>query len=150
MFNSYSFVGSKKSVASSMSKGDSQYQKLLDGLSSKELEILQKNPDLITRVLEVTKMTEVQVLAELREEYDLEVDSFQTGEYWIGTEKVEDAIPDWFKSSHCGWFLNDTDAGGLVEWAKSFLMQAVRANLWMRYLEHKESLGNSPHFGMYV
>lgn len=130
----------KRIVVHNMSQGDSAYQKLLDGLSDKELRILWRYPDLIEKVREIVKMPLVQIVAELQEEFSLEIEQYPTDNVWISTEKLEDAIPDWFTSSHCGWFTGTGDPE-FLNWARDFLMQEVRINLWIKYLEYKKDFG---------
>ncbi len=139
--NIYPFV-TKAVVTLGMSSGDLACQKLLDGLSVKELQILRNHPDLSERIREIRKMTLVQIIAELEEEFDLEVEKLDSS-YWINTEKLEGAIPEWFNTSHAGWNPGDGSVKGtgisMIEWAKGFLMQEVRIDLWVRYLEHKKN-----------
>ena len=120
-----------------MSQGDKEFQNLLDGLSTQEVVILKEHSDLIDKVMGITKMTTIQLEAELRDEYNLEIDRYHSDDVWISTEKLEEVIPDWFITSHCGWFKNSGD-GEFEEWARGFLMQEVRMNIWFRYLEHKK------------
>ena len=123
----------------------SEYQRLLSGFSHKEINILQRHSDLIVRLREISKIDETAAKLELREEYDLEIDEYLSEDCTITTEKLEDAIPKWFSSNHCGWFMNDFD-GNFLEWARNFLAQEVRMNIWLRYLEHKKKY---PHYGSY-
>ena len=117
--------------------GDKPLRDLLEGLSTKEVEILQKHSDLVDKTKEISRMTVVQLEAELTEEYDLEIDEHGPEGSWISTEKVEKNLPEWYESNHCGWFRNKANGEFLV-WARGFLMQDVRINLWVRYLEHKK------------
>lgn len=117
--------------------GGNIFQSLLDGLSVKELAILRKHDDLLNRTLVISKMTEAMLLETVKEDYDLNAEEWQTGDVWISTEQIEDQIPDWFKSQHCGWYLS-FEQGEFDVWARTFLMQEVRINIWMRYLEHKK------------
>jgi hypothetical protein len=141
----------KRAIVFNMAQQNSAFQKLLEGLSVKELEILRRYPELIDRVREIAKMTEVQALAVLKEDYRLEVDGHMNGDVWIATEKLEDAIPDWFHSDHCGWFKTVRD-GELLEFAKSLMMQEVRINVWIKYLEHKKNpkMDYPGGYGMYL
>jgi hypothetical protein len=140
----------KRAVAFNMSKGpgDLIFQGLLDGLSSEELVFLQKNSDLIKRVRAIAEMSVIEILREFREEYDLDVEQQGDGDFWVSTEKLEDAIPDWFPSDHVGWFKKP---GDFQEWAQKFLMQDVRINIWVRYLEHKKKTqASAACVGMYL
>ncbi len=130
----YSFIN-KQAMVRNMGGGNSQYQSLLNGLSAKEIKILRKHPDLIDTVRDITKMTSVQLLAELKEEYKLEVDQYPSQDMFISTERLEECIPDWFSTNHSGWFISGGD--DFQEWARSFLMQEVRINIWIRYLGHR-------------
>lgn len=139
----------KRAVIFNMSQQDSQYQKLLEGLSTKELEILRRYPELIDKLRGISKLTSTQALAELKEEYGLEVDGHMNGDVWISTEKLEEAIPDWFHSDHCGWFKTLQD-GEFLDWAKQLLMQEVRINIWIKYLEHKKDPKPEIFYGQYL
>ena len=139
----------KKAMVFNMSQRDSEYEKLLSTLSTKELGILQKHDDLIEKVKGITKMTQIQLLQELEDEYDLEVDQYNIENMWLSTEKLEDAIPDWFSTSHCGWF-KDVRDGEFTDWAREFLMQEVRINIWIRYQEYKKDHKENPSIGMYL
>lgn len=148
MVNMYPYHN-KRAMAFNMSRGDKGFQNLLDGLSAKEVIILRKHSDLIDQVRDIVKMTSIQLQAELREEYNLEIDQYHSNDVWVSTEKLEDAIPDWFTTSHCGWFKNSRD-GEFEDWARNFLMQEVRMNIWIRYLEHKKNPKPTPGYGMYL
>jgi len=139
----------KRAIAFNMSQGDKTFQNLLDGLSAKEVIILRKHQDLMDKVMGICKMTQIQVEAELREEFNLEIDTYNSHDCWISTEKLEDAIPDWFATNHCGWFKGNHD-DEFMEWARDFLMQEVRTNIWIRYLEHKKNPKPSVGYGMYL
>lgn len=131
----------------------SGFQILLDGLSLRELAVLRKHEDLVDRVKEITKMNEAALISTLQEDYDLEVQNLHSGDVWVGTNLIEDNIPDWFESTHCGWYL-DLREGEFHKWARELLMQEVRVNIWMRYLEHKKknpTITVEPiHPGMYL
>ncbi len=146
--NDYQFHN-KKAIALNMSEGNAVFQGLLNGLAAEELGILRKNPELRDRVREITKMTTVQLEAELREEYNLEIDQYNSQDVWISTEKLDDAIPDWFTTSHCGWY-TDSRNGEFMVWARDFLMQEVRINLWIRDMEDKKNPKPISYHGLYL
>ncbi len=139
----------KKTLASDMSDGNQAFQDLLDGLSTKEIITLRKHKDLIDRVYEIVRMEEPAILRELQEEHLLDLDLYQNGDVWIGTEQLEGSIPAWFETSHCGWFMN-REGGEFVGWAKQFLMQEVRINIWIRYLEDLKNPKPESHHGTYL
>lgn len=139
----------KRVLAFNMSGGSQTFQDLLEGLSTREIIVLRKHTELIDRVREIANMNEPLILQELTEEYKLDVDLYQNGDIWIGTEQLEDSIPDWFETSHCGWFMN-REEGEFLEWAKQFLMQEVRINIWTKYLEHQKDPKSEPHYGTYL
>jgi hypothetical protein len=140
----------KRAMVYNMGHGDNGYQTLLDGMSTKEILILKKHPDLIDKVKDITKMTLLQLLAELKDEFNLEVDQYNSNDQWISTENLEDAIPEWFTTNHCGWFKDSRD-DEFLDWARNFLMQEVRINIWLRYLEHKKDHPKvTPSYGMYL
>ncbi len=117
--------------------GGNIFQSLLDGLSLRELVVLREHDDLMERASEIAKMSETTLLETIERDYDLEPQTWQTGEVWVGTEQIEDRIPSWFKSQHCGWYLSFSD-GEFDVWARNFLMQEVRINIWIRYLEDQK------------
>lgn len=139
----------KRVLAFNMSGGNQTFQELLDGLSTKEIMTLKKHKDLIERIHDIVQMNEALVLQELREKYRLDLDLYQNGDVWIGTEQLEDTIPDWFETSHCGWFMNRGE-GEFMEWARRFLMQEIRINIWIRYLEDQKNPNLEPHYGTYL
>jgi hypothetical protein len=113
------------------------FQGLLEALSLKELRILCKHEDLVDRVSEITKMSDQELLEVVKEDYQLEPANCATGDVWLGVENLEDRIPEDFVTRHSGWYLSLKD-GEFNVWAKHFLMQEVRINIWIRYLEHKK------------
>lgn len=140
----------KRAFAFNMSQGNHIFQDLLDLMSVKEMKILRKHEDLVDRAMEIAKMTEVQLLAELKEGYSLEIEEYANGDLWISTETLEDSIPNWFSSRHCGWFKTRTH-GEFADWARSLLIQDVRIAIWERYLEHKKEKPKvSGHFGTFI
>jgi hypothetical protein len=139
----------KRAIVNNMSDGDSEYQRLLDTLPTKELRILQKNPDLIAEVRRLTKLTLTQAESVLEKEYDLTIDQWQTQDLVIGTDLLDVAIPKWFTTSHCGWF-KSAHGGVFLGWAREFLLQEVRINLWIRYLEHKAKRTPDVGHGTYL
>lgn len=148
MYSGYDAFARKSTVAT-MSQGNSEYQTLLEGLSGKELKALRYHTDLMERIKVIANITILQALAELKEKHGLEIDQCQNQDVWVSTEKLESGLPDWFHSDHCGWFLSIGD-GEFLRWAKVFLMQEVRVNIWMRYLEHKKNPKIKQQYGMYL
>lgn len=143
----------KAGIVRLIGKDNKEYGNLLAGLSFQELQILSNHDDLVDMGRKITQFTHAQILAELQEEFGLDIDHFSTNDLWIGTERLDDAIPDWFNSSHCGWFKDRLD-GSFLTWAQSFLMQEVRINIWIRYLEYKNTKKGGPgkgtHSGAYL
>ncbi len=127
----------KSSIMRSMSHKDGGYRELLDGFSGQELRVLRENPDLVSRVKEIAKMSVTQVLTELREEYSLEVDQYEEGSRWINTEKLDGAIPEWFYSDSWGEHVSARE-GEFMGWSRNFLVQDVRINIWVRYLQQEK------------
>lgn len=131
---------SKQMLIQSLSlgqRGGHNFQNLLDGLSTKELRILRKHEDLCDRISEITKLTDKALLETLKGDHKLVVENYHDGGIWVGTDPLLGNFPAWHKSTHCGWYL--TAKGGEYEdWARNFLMQEVRINIWIRYMEHKK------------
>ena len=152
MYTGAMMWGNNRNVlVNSISGGDTRLKKLLDAMSTKELVILWRHDDLIVRVRKIFNMTLVEASAELKDEYGLEIDAFECGDTYVSTEKLEGAVPDWYRPFHVsGWILN-LENGKFLDWAKNLLLQDVRINLWVRYMEHKKnSLTASYTGGTYI
>ncbi len=117
--------------------GGAIFQGLLDGLSVKELKIILRHDDLMSRLLKISKMSDEELLETIQEDYNLLVTDLCEGSLWVATEPLENNIPKWFDSTHCGWYL-ETEKGEFGVWARHFLAQEVRINIWIRYMEHKK------------
>lgn len=137
----------KEILVANMSHDSTAFQDLVKGLSIKELNILRKHSDLLARVRRLSQLNTVQLMAELQEEYDLEIDSYPNGNHFVGSEKLDAAVPSWVQSSPSRWF---QDLSEFDTWAQEFLMQEVRINIWIRYCEHKKNPKPTPSYGMYV
>lgn len=121
------------------------FNELLDSLSVKELKILKRHEDLIDRVVEICKMSKMELLQTIRNSYGFDVQNCNNGDVWIdATEEVEALTPEWIKKGqlpYSGWYLTfNGDDNAFVPWARNMLLQEVRANGWMRYMEHKLDL----------
>ena len=144
----YSYAN-RDAIAFNMSKGDSGMQDLLKTLTSKELKILRNYEDLGDRVLAISKMDSQELIDELRDVHDLDIEFHGAFDIWISTEHVEDALPEWFSSEHYGWFRSQKE-DEFLKWAKNFLLQEVRINIWIRYMEYKKDNPNAwDHFSGY-
>ena len=115
---------------------------LLDTLGVKELRILKKNEDLIDRVMEICKFTKMGLLKTIRNDYKFEIQNCQNGDVWLEAgDSVEELTPSWIRKGqlpYAGWYLTfNGDNDTFSPWARSMLLQEVRVNLWVRYMEHK-------------
>lgn len=143
------------------------FRKLVADLNSKELVALRRNEDLVARVKEISSMSQEQLVQEISEGYGLEVTSCMNGDVWIGTDALDDFRPDWAVKNRqlpfAGWYLTYEPQDNEFEpWARAFLMQEVRIEVWARYLEkkiqkseesHQQDVGpitEDMYFGMYV
>jgi hypothetical protein len=128
-----------------LASGDAGAKMLLNTLSGRELRILHKNRDLLERIVEIAQINGIALWSELHDRFDIEVIlcSSGTGDYWANTSVDRDkSLPkefkEWYKATgHTGWYL-----GTQVEfnmWARDLLLQEVRTNLMIRYIEHKRS-----------
>lgn len=138
MLNMYQFQ--KRKAISDMSAGNGEFQKMLGSLSNREIKILQKHPDLCTRIREIIKMNIAHLIRELKENFDLHIRQAGKQGIFIDIDKLEDRLPDWYQGGHTGW-VKSLQSGEFKEWAREFLLQEVRINIWTRYIEHKK---NSP------
>lgn len=120
-----------------MSKSNSEVRKILDALPTKELEILEHHPDLQDRIHEIVNMPVDDLTDALTKNFDLIVSQYGTGEVMIDIEKLEDAVPDWLETRHIGWYILISE---LIGFCRDFLMGEVRTNIYIRYLEYKQSL----------
>src|SRR3990172_6006416 len=114
MFAYYGIIQSETPPAA-IKNLDSACVKMLKNISSTELKILSSHPDLVDRIRFISKFTLPQILEELRNSHKLEVDQAMAGTVWVGTEKLEEALPEWFNSNHCGWMVETHE---LLDWAK--------------------------------
>lgn len=129
---------------------DSEVQRLLHHLNAKELQILQKNLDLVDRVSEVSKLDAKDLREILVIDYDLEVEA-HTGSIWISCTDIAKRVPENLANSHVGWWFEGEPE--FVAWARDFLMQDIRINIMLRYIEHKreEAKSSGPlQYGMYL
>lgn len=127
---------------------DSKIQELLSLLSNKELRIVAKHQDLQDRVVAISKMTPEELGDTLEKDFQLEVDQWPREEIWIHPRKLQTQIPDWFTSQHVGWeFSSQND--DLPKWARTFLMQEVKINIWIRYIEYKKKEAKNERLNNY-
>lgn len=115
---------------------------MLVPLSAKELVALRKNPELIQRVKAIAIMPKESLLVEIKENFGFEIDMCLNGDIWIDTRHLEDLYPSWVTRSKRlpfgGWYLSyDSEDNSFERWARGFLTQDVRTELWERYLEDK-------------
>jgi hypothetical protein len=118
------------------------FNSLLDQLAVKELKVLKRHDDLVARVVEICKLTKMGLLKAIRDDYKFEVQNCQNGDVWVdASDSVDGLTPDWIDKGqlpHCGWYLTfNGDDSEFVPWARNLLLQEVRVNAWMRYMEHK-------------
>lgn len=130
------------------------FKDILECLSLKELTILRDQPDLIKRIKTLTGMTSSDFLKVITEDYGITSDDTCVGDIWLGLSKLEDKIPSWFTTNHCGWYLSVQD-GEFQEWAREFLLQEIIINIWIRYIEDKNKKKDIPKVtypltGMYL
>ncbi len=129
-------------------------QHLLKDLSSLELDILRGYDDLMERTLEISRMSEKDLLDKIREShYLLTEHTYGTGDVYVDADTVVESMPKWIDmSGHFGWFLRLVN-GEFSAWARRFLMQEVRINLWIRHMEQAKKRKHSEkqtHFGQYA
>jgi hypothetical protein len=121
------------------------FNELLDPLTAKELKILKKNGDLVTRVTEICKLTKMGMFKHIKNDYGFEITNCQNGDVWIDASDTTDTlVPEWIKEgqlTHSGWYLTFAgDENEFMPWARNLLLQEVRVNMWLRYMEHKLDL----------
>lgn len=139
------------SALNSHEAGPSIMEYLLKDLPFLELNILRENEDLIDRTRKISKMNENELLDRIREDHHLIAENYNTGDIFIAVDKVLENMPEWVDlSSHLGWFLRLND-GEFAVWARKFLMQEVRINLWIRLMEQKKKKPKKQtHYGVYA
>lgn len=118
---------------------DRETRDLLEKLSNKELQILVVHVDLLDRVKTIAKMSELHLDHVIRTEYGFRVDSWGAGDYLLSVSKLEENAPSWWNSQHVGWTFQQNDVAQFCKWAREFLLEEVRINIWMRYIEHKKA-----------
>lgn len=124
------------------------FNDLLDPLTAKELKILKKNEDLIARVTEICKLSKMAMFKHIKTDYDFEISNCSNGDIWVDASDVTDKlVPDWIKPgqlSHSGWYLSFAGVENeFMPWARNLLLQEVRVNMWLRYMEHKLDMATS-------
>jgi len=115
---------------------DSKLQKLMSGLSNKELKILQKNSDLVHKLHEISKMDLNTATICLEEDFNLSLEAYIGDSCWIGVEDLEESKPKWINNTHVGWSVEGIK--DFQNFALNFMLQEVRINIWMRYYAHKK------------
>jgi len=118
---------------------DLETRELLEKLSIKEIDILLKHLDLLERVKTIAKMSDMHLDHLISTEYGFRVDSWSDGDYLLSVSELDQRAPNWWQSGHIGWMFEVGNAKQFSKWAKDFLMQEVRINIWMRYIEHKKA-----------
>lgn len=123
------------------------FNTLLNTLGVKELKILKRHDDLIERVVEICKLTKMGLLKTIRNDYKFDVQNCRNGDLWIeADESIGKLTPDWIKKDqlpYSGWYLtfNGND-NNFSSWARNLLLQEVRFNVWMRYMEYKMDIAS--------
>jgi hypothetical protein len=118
---------------------DKETRDLLCKLPLKELDILVKHTDILGRVKNIAKMSYFHLEHLVTSQYGLKVDAWGSGDYYLGVTGIDDRAPSWWHSDHVGWIFHLGDTPQFTAWARDFLMQEVRINIWMRYLEYKRT-----------
>jgi hypothetical protein len=118
---------------------DKETRDLLCKLPLKELDILVKHMDILERVKNIAKMSSLHLDHLMTSQYGLKVDAWSDGDYYLGVTNIEDRAPRWWHSDHIGWTFHTGDTAQFCAWARDFLMQEVRINIWIRYFEHKKA-----------
>lgn len=114
-------------------------RELLEKLGDKELAILSKNQDLLERVKEISKMSYLHLNHVIGTQYGLKVDNWSGGDFLLSTAELDQKAPSWWGSTHIGWTFDTGNPPQFCSWARDFLMQEVRINIWMRYIEYKRA-----------
>ncbi len=146
-------IFSRKAMAFNLANGDGEVLRLLQILPAQELAVIKTNTDLLERIQEIAEIDVVEMLQILQSDFSLDVKPFSNGEMWLGTDNLDDAVPDWFYTQHIGWYL---DAADLLKFGQDFLMGEVRMNIYLRYLEQqaekvaKEAAASSRGVGQYI
>lgn len=152
MFNFYPYANRGAIIRNMAARHsyDSEIQRLLHHLNAKELQILQKNLDLVDRVSEVSKLDAKDLSEILTIDYDLEVEAY-TGSIWVSCTDIAKRVPENLANAHTGWWFGEEPE--FIAWARDFLMQDIRINIMLRYIEHKrrEAKNAGPaQYGMYL
>lgn len=118
---------------------DKETRELLEKLGIKELQVLLKNLDLLDRVKTIAKMSDLHLDHLMRTSYGFKVDNWSGGDFLLGVGDLDQRAPTWWDSQHVGWTFDVGNTVRFCQWARDFLMQEVRINIWMRYIEHKKA-----------
>lgn len=131
-------------ITADMKKEDIEpVMKILDEFGISEIMELKKNKDLLARVKVIIGYSQEELLSILKKDYDLEITDCMNYDVYIGlTDEQEQSIPEWAVKGlpSSGWYftLHKTrDGDNFSSWARDFLLQEVRLELWSRYLKEK-------------
>ena len=120
--------------------GDPEFKRLLAGFSRKEVVILGKYSDLVNEVKAIARLTPDEAITRLEKDHGLEVSSWNNattrGPTYISVD-MKDA-PSWADEQDLFWCKDEED-GEFLEWAKCFLIQGLRIEILLRYLEFKKN-----------
>ncbi len=128
-----------------MAGGDARAKQLLNGLTNKELHILSKNQDLLERIVAITRVSALGLYKVISDRFGFVITTVGQGygDFWADlNNETDNNLPEefveWYrKTEHTGWYLSTVDAFGA--WAQDLLMQEIRTNLMLRYIEHKRA-----------
>jgi len=97
--------------------------------------------DILLRVQEIAEMTSDEEAEEtLMTDFGFSSTLFGSGaDRWIDADLAYSKLPKWLAKDYhsTGWCVG-SEQGELLEWTKIFLLQEVRANLWLRFFEKKK------------
>jgi len=106
---------------------------LLEEMTPKELETLKDNSSLSQEIATIADLDEAGLVRRLTQDLDLEITRCYDSSIWVGTENIQDYIPEWLnkssKSAHPshGVYL---PAAKFRSWARRLLAQEIRICLW--------------------
>lgn len=108
------------------------FRKLIDCLTLEELKILKLDENLIQRVKDVLDLEAEDLREYMVKTWGLVVEECQNNDWWFDIEGIRERCPKWARATIEGHYV---DGGDFVKWAQQWIMQEIRVNINIKYIE---------------
>jgi len=108
------------------------FRKLINCLSIEELKILKLDEGLIKRAKDILKLDAEGLREHMVKKWGMLVEECQNNDWWFDIEGVREKCPIWTRAQIEGHYIEGSD---FVKWAQQWLMQEVRVNINIKYIE---------------